>query len=217
MRRLALILLFASAPAMAMEPLEGSHSGTSTMGYMRGQSAMNELRDFGACYATSERKDALKLVATKPGSAEEVATYRELFGKANQYCLHGVTSLSTGSGMVRGAIAEGLYRKKVPVPAELAVAQAPAVGQVHNISEAAICYAGGHAAEAQSLVNGTKPGSKEEYAALEALWGNFVECIPQTARKSIQIDVTLVRFRIAEALWKLGMTPDQMASAVKAQ
>ena len=205
MRSLAAILLVAAMPAAAMGPLEGSHSGSSTMTYFNGQAGMNELRDFGVCYASSERKDALKLVATKPGTSEEAETYRALFGKANQYCLHGVTTLHASSMLVRGAIAEGLYKKKIPVPAELAATAIPPVEQVHSISDAALCYVGGHRAEAQSLIDGTKPGSKEEFAALNALWGSFVECIPASARNSVQIDGTLVRFRIAEAMWKLGM------------
>lgn len=215
-RLLALSLVLSALPAAAMAPLEGNRSGFSSMAYFSGQAGMNELRDFGVCYASNERKDALKLVATTPGTIEEVETYKQLFGKANQYCLHGVTALHASSIFVRGAIAEGLYKKKILVPANLAVATAPSVGQVHNISDAALCYVGGHSAEAQSLINDTNPGSKEEFAALEALWNSFAECIPSTARKSVQVDATLIRFRIAEALWKLGAASGPAAAAEEA-
>src|SRR5262249_23259133 len=114
---IAAMLLVAGVPTSAMGPLEGSRSGTSSMTYFSGQVGMNELRDFGVCYASNERKDALRLVSTKAGSVEEAQTYKELFGKADQYCLAGVTSLRASHMLVRGAIAEGLYKKRIPVPA----------------------------------------------------------------------------------------------------
>jgi len=207
--RALLLILFAVLPTAAIAQLAPSRSGTSTMSYLGGQAGWNELRDFGACYASYETKDALKLVATKPASVEEIETYKQLFRKANQYCLGSVTSLRASSALVRGAIAEGLYKKKIPVPANLAVATVPTVEQVHNVSDAALCYAGSHRGEALSLVNETKPGSKDEYAAIDALWNGFAECIPPIARQSVQIETTLVRFRIAEALWRLGNAPGQ--------
>jgi hypothetical protein len=207
--RAILLILFAILPTAAFAQLDPSRSGTSSMSYLGGQAGWNELRDFGACYASYETKDALKLVATKPASVEEIETYKQLFRKANQYCLGSVTSLRASSALVRGAIAEGLYKKKIPVPANLAVTTVPAMEQVHNFSDAALCYAAAHRAEALSLVNETKPGSKQEYAAIEKLWHGFAECIPPIARQSVQVDTTLVRFRIAEALWRLGNAPGQ--------
>lgn len=209
MWRVIFLMLCAALPSAAIAQLAPGRSGFSSTSYLGGQAAWNELSDFGRCYASNERSDAMKLVTTKAGSAEEAQTYKQLFGKANQYCLGSVTSMRASSMMVRGSIAEGLYKKRIAVPANLAVATAPAVEQVHNLSEAALCYAGRNRGEAQSLVDGTKAGSKEEYAAIGALWDRFGECIPQTARKSMQIEVTLVRFRIAEALWRLGMAPGQ--------
>jgi len=177
---------------------------------------LDTLSDYGKCYASTERKDALKLVATRPGSVEEAQTYKQLFQKPYQSCLGSVTTLRVWHLMVRGAIAEGLYKKKIPVPANLAVAAAPAGEQVRNISDAAVCYAAAHRGEAQSLVDSTRPGTKEEYGAVSALFPGFAECIPATARKSMQLDTTLVRFRIAEALWRLGMVPDQAKSTGQA-
>lgn len=214
--RALLLILFAVLPAAAIAQLAPSRSGTSTTSYLGGQAAWNELRDFGACYAAYETNDALKLVATQAGTAEEAATYKQLFGKANQYCLGSVTSLRASSLLVRGAIAEGLYKKKIPVPANLVVTTVPAVAQVHNFSDAALCYAAGHRAEALSLVNETKPGSKQEYAAINALLESFAQCIPPIARQSLQIDPTLVRFRIAEALWRMGTAPAQTGSVTEA-
>lgn len=217
MRGLAAILLVAAVPAAALEPLEGSRSGTTTQYYIRGQEIWSSLGEFGRCYASTERKDALRLVATRPGSVEEAQTYKDLFGKSDQPCLGSITEMRISHLMVRGAIAEGLYKKKVLVPPELAVAAAPSVGQVRSMSDAALCYVGGHSGEAQSLINGTVPGSNKEYEAMTALFPAFAECVPPAARGKMQVEATLIRFRIAEALWKLGMTPDGMAAAGKAQ
>jgi hypothetical protein len=217
MRRLALVLMAASTPALALDPLEGSRSGTTTQGYIRGQEVWSSLGDFGRCYAASERKDALRLVATRPGSVEEAQTYKELFGKSDQSCLGSITELRVSYLMVRGAIAEGLYKKKVLVPQELAVAAAPSVDQVRSMSDAALCYVGSHSDEARSLVNGTEPGSNKEFAAMTALFPAFAACVPPAAREKMRVEATLIRFRIAEAMWKLGMTPDGTVAAGRAQ
>jgi hypothetical protein len=202
---------------MAMEPLEGSRSGTTTQYYIRGQEVWSSLGDFGRCYASTQRKEALKLVATRPGSIEEAQTYKALFQKSDESCLGSITELRVSHLMVRGAIAEGLYKKKILVPPELTVAAAPSVDQVRSMSDAALCFVGRHAEEARSLVNGTEPGSKKEFEAMTALFPAFAACVPPAAREKMRVEATLIRFRIAEALWKLGMAPDGMASAGAAQ
>lgn len=216
MRRVAFVILCATAmPSAAVAPLR-DRAGSSTQYHFSGQEVWDTLSDYGRCYASTERKDALKLVATRPGSVEEAETYKDLFGKPYQSCLGNVTTLRVSHLMVRGAIAEGLYKKKVAVPADLMVAAAPSADQVRNISDAALCYASRHRNQAQSLVDGTKVGTEDEFAAVGALWGAFAECVPAAARNSMKIEATLVRFRIAEALWRLGIAPDSASSAREA-
>ena len=115
---------------------------------------------------------------------------------------------TTSAGrLVRGAIAEGLYRKKIPVPANLAVTSIPSREQVTNFGEAAICYVARHRDAAQSLVDGTHPGSKKEADAVMAMSDGISECIPPNAKKTLALDTTPLRFRLAEALRRLGIVP----------
>ena len=203
----ALGALTLAAATSANAQIAPGQSGTSTMRYISGQLVFEELAEFGKCYASTSRADALKLVSTQAGTMDEAKTYRHLFQKPYQSCLGNVTELRVSHDLVRGAIAEGLYWKSAPVPANLAVAQVPSGAQARSLSEAAICYVGRHRATAQHLVEDTKPGTRNEFQAVTALWRDFSECVPPTAASSLRLDATLVRFRIAEALWRLGVGP----------
>ena len=178
-------------------------SGQSSMQSFGGQEVWDTLIEFGVCYASREQKAAYELVSTRGGSVEEAATYKRLFRNQNQMCLGDVSQLSVNWQLVRGAIAEGLYRKAAPVPTALAVRAAPSREQVRNFSEAALCYAAAHPGEAQALV-ATRVGSKAEDRAVTAALKGLAQCIPPTAKRSLEMDATLIRFRVAEALWRLG-------------
>jgi hypothetical protein len=203
MRVLAILLLLICSTATA-EPLPGARSGTTTQYSIEGQQVWDELTAFGTCYASTSRSDALKLVATRAGSPEEAATYKHLFEKPYQFCLGSITNLRVPYQLVRGAIAEGLYYNRVEVPPTLAVSTAPTREQVHSLSDAAVCYSSQHRDTAQTLVEQTKAGSKKELDAVTSLSPELFQCFPPTVSSSVQLDSILVRFRIAEALWRLG-------------
>jgi hypothetical protein len=197
-------LTFFVEPASAQ--IASGRSGSSSMTYFGGQEVWDTLGEFGTCYALREKPAAYQLVATRGGSVEEAAVYKRLFRNQNQLCLGDVSQLSVNHQLVRGAIAEGLYRQSVPVPETLAVRVAPTSEQVRNFGDTALCYAAKHPAEAKALV-ATRVGSKAEDQAVTAALPNFKPCIPSGAKRRLQVDVTLIRFRVAEALWKLGATP----------
>lgn len=197
---LAACAMAGAAPAQ----IAPSMSGSSTLSYLGADQFWGVVSEFGTCYAQTNRVSALTLIATAPNSREEAETYRKLFGKAYNSCLGDVTELhGVTIGMMRGAIAEGLYRKRVPLPAEL-MQTPPAREQIRNLSQAALCYTAGHAADARNLVLGTRPGSRKEYEAVVALMPEFGRCIPAGA-KNVSFDVTQIRFRIAEALLRTGV------------
>jgi hypothetical protein len=77
--------------------------------------------------------------------------------------------------------------------------------KVQSIMDAAICYANAHPTEARALVETTKPGTKQEAAAIAALEADFAACLPANIPQKVQIDTILLRYRIAEALWRLGL------------
>lgn len=196
-----MLLLAAASPAAAQF---GSHSGISTERTYTGRGAFDDLNAFGQCYASKQTKDALKLLATQPGSVDEARVYKTLFSK-DQFCLGDLSGLGVPWKFVRGAIAEGMYARKMPVPADLVANHSMTREQVRSVMDTAVCYANQHAAEARALVETTKPGTKEEAAAVDALEANFTACLPANIPQRVQIDTILLRYRIAEALWRLGM------------
>ena len=99
--------------------------------------------------------------------------------------------------MVRGAIAEGLYKKRIPIPPEL-MQTVPAPAEVSNLSGAARCYVGGHRFEAMKLLAQTSPGSRKEFDMMSKLMPDFSKCVPKGTKLSFP--ATVVRFRLAEAL-----------------
>jgi len=190
-----------AAPAQ-YDPGSG-RSVITTVQTMGAKEVWDALWVFGSCYAGSERSKALKFVETEPGSVEEARTYKKLFTNSDEYCLGNVTWMSISYKYVRGAIAEGLYSKRVPVPPSLA-AKPISREKVQSIIETAICYAAQNPAEAKALIEKTTPTSKKEEQAIAALTPHFVACLPPNMPPGFQIDSTLLRFRIAEALWRLG-------------
>ena len=178
--------------------LATGRSGTSTTRYMTSDVAMGELAAFGRCYAKARPAKALSLLATRPGSREEAATYMGLF-KGNQSCLASGTRLGFQLAYVRGAIAEGFLRSGAALPPSHRLS-APKAPQVRNLSDAARCYAADHRDEVQSLLS-TKPASKAELAAVSAMMPSFRACMPEGV--PLNFDPTVVRYRLAEGLLRV--------------
>lgn len=200
----ALAVLAVASPAAAQ--LAPGQSGTSTTRYVEGDEVWRALTDFADCYASERTPKALELVSTPAGSVEEVRTYKRLFRDGDN-CLRLVDTMNINFQMVRGAIAEGLYRRAVPVPAALAVVRAPTIAQVRTFAEAALCFTGVNRAAVANLIASTRPGSKAEDQALDRLLpGVVASCVPEKAR-SLKLAGTLIRYRLAEALWRLGGKP----------
>lgn len=191
---LAALGLLAS-PASAQ--LSNGASGSSTMRYLSNEEGLQEVVGFGDCYAKQSPEKALKLIATRPASREEALTYKSMFSKHYQSCLGDVTRLSADLALIRGAIAQGLYKRRVAVPAAL-MQSVPSVAQVRNVSDAARCYVASHRAEAAAVVAETKVGSRREYDAVMKLLPDFLKCVPAGAKA--EFSATLVRLRLAEAL-----------------
>ena len=194
-------LAFAGCATIASGQLAPGVSGSSSAMTFDSEEAMRTLSVFGACYARLNTHQALELIGTEPASREEAETYRRLFRRDNQSCLGEFTEMRMPIAFVRGAIAEGLYKRGVPLPSNLGQT-APAAGEVRTLSEAARCYTATHRQQVQNLVEQTPPGSRREYDALSAMAGDFFQCVPETARRR-RFEPTQVRFRLAEALWRL--------------
>ncbi len=196
---LAGLVLFASA---ASAQISNGASGSSTMFYLSNEEGLKEVVGFGECYAKEQPEKALRLIATRPASLEEAKTYKSLFSKHYNSCLGDVTRLSAELALIRGAIAQGLYKRKVPLPAAL-MQTAPTVTQVRNVSDAARCYVASNREEARQVVAETRVGSRNEHDAVVKLMPEFFKCVPSGA--NVDFTATLVRLRLAEALLRTAL------------
>ena len=157
-----------------------------------------ELRSFGTCYARNRRQDALTVIATVPGSAEEDKAFRRLVYGEHTTCMFGGTSMSMPIVFARGTIAEGLLRSDgVPDTYRL---PAPAPAEVRDLHGVARCFTSRHRTEVDALLR-TQPGSREEVAAVAALWNDFRTCMPGFR---VRLNAPWIRFLLAEAMLRLG-------------
>jgi hypothetical protein len=196
------VLAGASAPAtVAQAQIAPGRSGGPDVLYLDAEESMKQLATFGRCYGKNQRKQALSLIAARPASREEAEVFRKLFKGDNQMCLIDGTTMYSSIDTIRGAIAEGLLRSGEPLPAELRLT-VPAPTEVRGLSEVTRCYAGSHPREAQAVL-ATRPGSRAEFETVQGVVGAFGPCLPPGGR--IRAVATLVRFRLAEALLRLGI------------
>jgi hypothetical protein len=192
----------ALAGGSASAQVTPGYSGSSTTGTMETEEALRTLGVFGVCYARQNAADAYALIATEPGSRAEAETYRRLFRRDNQSCLGEATELGVPVAFVRGAIAEGLYKRSVALPLNLALAAPTPGAPVRRLSEAARCYTATHRDEVRSLVENTPPGGRRESAALTTIAPGFYQCLPETARGR-RFNATQIRYLLAEALLRM--------------
>jgi hypothetical protein len=172
-------------------------SGMSTADPLGNVRAFRELRALGICFARADRRGALDLIATTPGSPEEAEVVRRRVYGEQSSCGFGGMRMTLSTIYMRGAIAEGLLLSG-GVPEALRL-PAPAPSEVRTLDDAGRCYATGHRAEVQALLE-TDPGSQPEVAAVAALWNDFRVCIPGF---QVRLNAHWIRYLLAEGLLKL--------------
>lgn len=199
-------LTFMFAAALFAQPTlaQSGRSGISTSAPLTNGSAFDELQKLGRCFAKTERKNALAVIATVPGSEEEDELFKRVLYGERSTCMFGGTNMTMSTIYARGAIAEGLLRSN-GVPQEY-VLPAPMPADARDLHGVARCYASGHRAEVQSLLQ-TKAGSKQETAAVAAIWEDFRTCMPGF---NVRLNAPWIRYLLAEALLRLA--PDTKLS-----
>ena len=199
---LLLVLLGIAVPAGAPAQIAPGYSGSSSTTYgIDATEFWRTIRGFGACFAKEKPADALALIATAPDSKEEAAVFKRISRGESQTCLTD-TSLRVPVPLIRGAIAEGLYKRGVAVPAGLLLPP-PAPGMpIRTLGDAARCYTAAHRDEVRALLAETAAGSKKERAALDRMAADFWLCLPKFAQKR-GFNPTQIRFRLAETLLRI--------------
>ncbi|UYY58888.1 hypothetical protein [Sphingomonas sp. S2-65] len=195
MNGLVLLGMILAAPASAQ--VGGGQSGVSTSTPATNMRPFQELRNFGTCYARNQPKDALRIIATEPGSADEKNVLGKLIYGEHTTCMFGGTKMSMPPVFARGAIAEGLLTSDgVPETYRLS---APAIGEAKDLHGVARCYTNGHRSEVGKLLS-TRAGSPEEVKAVAGLWDDFRACMPGF---KVRLNAPWIRFLLAEALLRL--------------
>lgn len=195
-----------SALALLAQPAlaQSGRSGISTSAPLTNGSAFDELQKLGRCFAKTERKNALAVIATVPGSKEEDELFKRVLYGERTTCMFGGTNMTMSTIYARGAVAEGLLRS-AGVPQEY-VLPAPTPADAQDLHGVARCYTSGHRAEVQALLQ-TKAGSTKETAAVAAIWEDFRTCMPGF---NVRLNAPWIRFLLAEALLRLA--PDTKLS-----
>jgi hypothetical protein len=189
-------------PASAQ--MGGGQSGMSTSAPLTNGSAFDELQKLGRCVARTERKNALAMIATVPGSKDEAELFKRVLYGERSTCMFGGTKMTMSTIYARGAIAEGLLR--TTGVSQDYVLPAPKAGEASNLHEVARCYTSGHQTEGLALLQ-TKAGSKQETAAVASIWEDFRTCMPNF---NVRLNAPWIRFLLAEALLRLA--PDTTLS-----
>ena len=110
---------------------------------------------------------------------------------------------------MRGAIAEGLYRRGIVLPPGLAFPSPTPGAPTRTLADAARCYTASHRDRVHALIDQTRLGSREEYALLSEMAPDFFLCVPESGRGGQFISV-LIRGHLAEALYRMpASTPDR--------
>lgn len=197
-----------AAPA-ARAQLNSGYSGSSSLTVIDDAESFRTLNAFGSCFASRKTAEALALIATAVGSPEEGALFRQRISRASIVCLGGDTQLRMPRFLLRGAIAEGLYRRGIALPAGLALPSPPPGTPTRTLADAARCYTAGHRDRVRALVDQTRMGSREEYALLSEMAPDFFLCVPESGRGGQFVSV-LIRGHLAEALYRMpASTPDR--------
>ena len=202
MRLLLSGLLWLAVTAMATPAaaqLATGRSGTSSTTVPDSEKAFIEnLWMYGSCFADSRRDDTRALLATTPGSAEEGAVYARLRG-AKLFCVGEELYINAPVQMLRGAVAEGAYRKMVKHSAPPVLRPQPSGPLATNFRDGMRCYVAGHAAAAHALIYDTRPGSSKEERAINAMLPDFFRCL--SPRVAVDLSAVEFRYRVAEALY----------------
>ena len=206
--------MLAALPQPALAQVGTGRSGFSTVQSMNASQYWDAVFWFGRCFARTSQPIAFDLLASEPQSREERAIFARVFNGQESNCLNAVLQLTMAQPHIRGAIAEGFIRDGPSPPARLIVTAPPPGATIRNITEAARCYAATHAAEVRALIMETRPGTPQELAAVQRMGTDFLQCVPPEARR-YQFNTTDLRYRLAEALLRLGLagTPAQSQPA----
>lgn len=215
------------AAAMATTGGSAAAQSTSSVPYGRpGDRAATfaAIRETARCVAGNKTELADNLLATKAGSTEEFEIYRAMFERRERSCVRYASLLSFHPQLMRGAIAEALYRRRAadapiirPIEASAytsLVRQGVMRAPPSHMAAFADCVTASRPAEVHALLTTTKMDSAEEKTAMRGLVDALSACLPNG--QQISLAPLTMRVALAESAYNLDLkarTPSAVAPA----
>jgi len=201
----------AAAPSMPTAPADKAAERAKTLG---------AIRDTARCLAGNKAEAVRGLFATTPQSEAEVAAFEKIFEKEEQRCVRGGSSMVIDRPLMRGALAEAMYRD--------GAARGPLVRPIQASSYTSLvkqgvmpapktymaafsdCVAAARPAEVHALITTTNIDSREEKAAMRGIVDTFSACLP--SGQQVKLDPLTVRVALAESIFTLDQRARQPAA-----
>lgn len=194
----ALAIAGSAAPAQ----LAPGYSGHPGIRYMGEEEVWYAIRQLGDCLARSRQAASAALLSTTPGTPAETAATRRLLGH-NTSCLQPNSRMAAPRNIIRGAVAEGMYRNHfgAPPPAEPIDPEADADRPpLPLLVDFATCFAQVRPQSVHDLLTTTRLGTRAEHEAFARLAPELGQCL--TAGVRFQFGAPLIRLALAEALYQ---------------
>lgn len=168
------------------------------------------LREISYCVPAQKYEGSVAFLAEEPASAAETRAFKKLFGGQRNICMRNFVDATFLRAHLRGAVAEGLYKKIHTMKSEpvAPLAEQPIIRSLHDFAR---CFVAEHPNSAHRLLIDTKLGSADERAAIQIMAADFGRCLPDRAKA--RIDPSEVRMALAEALYRAAAGPVTRGSA----
>ena len=202
----------AAAPTAPTAPVDPAAERAKTLG---------AIHETARCLAGNKAAAVRGLFATKPQSEQEVAAFEKIFEKEEQRCVRGGSSMVIDRPLMRGALAEAMYRSGAargltvrPIQASTytsLVKQGAMPAPKTYMAAFTDCVAAARPAEVHALVTTTNIDSREEKAAMRGIVDTFSACLP--SGQQVKLDPLTVRVALAESIYTLDQRARQPAAA----
>ena len=197
-----------AAPA-ARAQLAPGISGQSSVRAASHDEALWSLGQLGFCLGQRKSAQSRAYLATEPGSMAETAALNALLGRETS-CLPFSGRMRLEHPLMRGAIAQGFYRRTVKAPLQVLPAPVRLQGTMTANDRApdrdamidlyAGCVAATQPVFVHQLLTGTKLGSKDEAESIGRIGEALAPCLP--AGSDLRLRPYEFRLVLAEAAFR---------------
>ena len=208
--RLAVGIAAAAAAMPAQAQLGPAYSGQSGVREASTDEFYWALSELGSCLAASKPKQSLSFLAAASGSSAEGAAAKQLIGY-NASCLRNLNRMGVERKLLRGAVAEALYKKAAAsplaasaqpgsAPTRMSAANLKALGYDGLVDGFTACLAALRPDLVHQLLVNTRLGSKDEEGAVAQISPSFSDCLPNNIK--LNLHPAELRLALAEAAYR---------------